>query len=224
MDVSLGGHRVLDAVDLEVPVHDFLAVIGPNGGGKTTLLRVILGLLRPDRGRVRVLGRAPEAVRGRIAYVPQYAEFDREFPIRVVDVVRMGRLRRHRLMRPGCREDERVALEAMERVGIAGLAGRWVRRLSGGQLQRVLIARALAVRAELLVLDEPTASLDIQSADAFYGLLAELSRQMTVVLTSHDIGSVSTHVRDMACLNGRLFSHALGELTPARVAEIYGCP
>jgi zinc transport system ATP-binding protein len=210
VSVRLGSHLALDSVNLTVPVHDFLAVIGPNGGGKTTLLRVMLGIVRPDRGTVRVFGCPPEQVRGRVAYVPQFALFDLDFPIRVRDVVQMGQLRPERLLYPWVARDRRPAMAALERVGLAELAPRLVGGLSGGH--------------EILVLDEPTASLDVQSADSFYKLLADLAEQMTVVITSHDIGSVSTHVKDMACINSRLYSHALGELTPARVAEIYGCP
>lgn len=224
VDVRLGGTLALEDVTLQVPHRDFLALIGPNGGGKTTLLRVIMGLVRPARGRVRVLGAAPDAVRGRVAYVPQYARFDLGFPIRVIDVVQMGRLRGRHLV-PGLRAaDRRIAAAALERLGIAGLARRMVGELSGGQLQRVLIARALAVRAEILILDEPTASLDVQSAAAFYDLLAGLAEQMTVILTSHDVGEVAAQVRDVACLNRRLHAHGLEELTPAKLAEAYGCP
>ncbi len=222
--LSLGGHPVLEAVDLTVKAEDFLAIIGPNGGGKTSLLKLIMGLLRPDQGTVLVLGKAPAAARGRIAYVPQFASFDPAFPIRVIDVVRMGRLRGHQLLRPPSVTDQQLAMQALERLSIADLAPTPIGSLSGGQLQRVLIARALAVRAEILILDEPTASLDVQGASSFYETLAELAQKMAVVLTSHDIGGVSPHVRDIACLNRRLYSHALEELTPGKLAEIYDCP
>jgi zinc transport system ATP-binding protein len=221
--LHLGRQFVLEGVNLSLPEGDSLAIIGPNGGGKTTLLRVLLGLLRPERGSVRILGREPEATRGLVGYVPQHARFDLEFPIRVADVVAAGRLRRHRLLRLRA-EDRAAVFEALERVEIADLADRRIGNLSGGQLQRVLIARALAVRPKLLLLDEPTASLDVQSAANFNDLLRRLAEQMTVVLSTHDITGITTKVDSIACLNRKLFFHPSGELSAAQVAEVYGCP
>jgi zinc transport system ATP-binding protein len=224
VSVTLGRQRVLESVDFAVRSGEYVALIGPNGGGKTTLLKVILGLVEPDEGLVRVLGHPADEARGAVGYVPQHVRFDSDFPIRVIDVVQMGRLGGGRfLQRPG-REGRRRALEILAQFDIADLASRQIGSLSGGQLQRVLIARALAVEPRLLILDEPTASLDVQSADAFYELLADLSKRMTVVLSSHDITGVSSRVQSIACLNRRLFLHAAGELTPSAIAEVYGCP
>lgn len=222
--VTLGREQVLQGIDFRVARGEFVALIGPNGGGKTTLLRVLLGLVRPERGTVRVLGVAPEAARGRVAYVPQVARFDLDFPIRVVDMVQAGRLRRRPIFGALGREDRSAALARLERLEIADLADRPVGRLSGGQLQRALIARALAVDPEILVLDEPTASLDVQSADGFYQLLAGLLDDMTVVLSSHDVTGVSSRVGSIACLNRRLYFHPASEITPDVLAEVYGCP
>jgi zinc transport system ATP-binding protein len=222
--VTLGREQVLQGIELRVARGEFVAVIGPNGGGKTTLLRVLLGLVRPERGTVRVLGAAPETVRGRVAYVPQVARFDLDFPIRVIDMVSAGRLRRRALLRPLAPDDRRRALARLRQLEIDDLAERPVGSLSGGQLQRALIARALTVDPELLVLDEPTASLDVQSADDFYGLLEGLLDDMTVVLSSHDVTGVSSRVGSIACLNRRLYFHPTSELTPDVLAEVYGCP
>lgn len=220
VSVTLGRQRVLDDVDMRVPVGDYVALIGPNGGGKTTLLRVILGLLRPESGEVRVLDRSPEEARGRVSYVPQHVRFDLTFPIRVADVVQSGQLgTRRRELGAGKRE----ALAILEQLEIADLAEHPIGALSGGQLQRVLIARALAVEPKVLILDEPTASLDVQSADAFYELLQRLSERMTVLLTSHDVTGISTRVKSIACLNRRLFFHPSGEVTSEMLAEVYGC-
>jgi zinc transport system ATP-binding protein len=222
--VTLGHNRVLDDVSFAVPRGEYLALIGPNGGGKTTLLRVLLGLVRPQEGTVRVLGSDPDEARGRVGYVPQHARFDLGFPIRVVDVVHMGRLRDR--PRPSWMNGEarRKVIEILEQLEIADLAERPIGKLSGGQLQRVLIARALAVKPELLILDEPTASLDVQSAEAFYDLIQELARRMTVVIASHDVTGVSSRVGSIACLNRRLFFHPGGELPASALAEVYGCP
>jgi len=221
---SYGELPVLEAVDLAVERNDYLALLGPNGGGKTTLLRLVLGLLLPSRGAVRVLGEEPAHARGRVGYVPQRTQFDPDFPIRVMDVVRMGRLRRERMLRPFSARDREAAARALAIVEVGDLAERPIGALSGGQLQRVLIARALAVEPELLLLDEPTASLDERMGTGVWELLAELSRSMTVVVISHDIGAISRHVRSVACLNRRLHGHPSRELTPEMLEATYGCP
>jgi zinc transport system ATP-binding protein len=222
--VTLGQRPVLAAVNLTVARGEYVALIGPNGGGKTTLLRVILGLVRPQRGTVRVLGAAPEEARGRVGYVPQHARFDLDFPIRVADVVHMGCLRDR--PRPSWRTSDarRRVIEILAQLEIGDLAERPIGKLSGGQLQRVLIARALAVEPELLILDEPTASLDVQSAGAFYDLIQELARRMTVIIASHDVTGVSARVGSIACLNRSLYYHPSAELPASALAEVYGCP
>jgi zinc transport system ATP-binding protein len=215
---------VLEAVDLAVEPHDYLALLGPNGSGKTTLVKLVLGLLRPSRGSVRVLGGEPERARGRVGYVPQRVQFDLDFPIRVADVVRMGRLRRDRMLRPLGARDREAAERALATVEMAALADRPIGELSGGQLQRVLIARALALEPELLLLDEPTASLDERIGLGVWELLEQLSKSMTVVVISHDIGAISRHVRSVACLNRRLYAHPTRELTAEMLEATYGCP
>jgi zinc transport system ATP-binding protein len=151
---------VLEDVSLRVSEGDYLALLGPNGGGKTTLLKLVLGLLRPGAGTVRVLGDPPARMRGQIGYVPQHAGFDLDFPIRVQDVVLMGRLPDRPLLGGHRDEDHDAALRALEQVELRSRAEHPVGRLSGGQLQRLLIARALVLEPRLLLLDEPTASLD----------------------------------------------------------------
>ena len=221
---AFDGVPALEAVDLRVEVGDYLAILGPNGGGKTTLLRVILGLIAPQRGSVRVLGGSPREARGRVGYVPQHARFDPDFPIQVRDVVRMGRLRRDRMMRRFSGADQRAVDAALATLEIEPLADRAVGALSGGQLQRVLIARAIAVEPELLLLDEPTASLDERGGSDFWSLLRRLSQTMTVMMISHDIGAISRHVRSVACLNVRLHGHPSPELRPEVLEATYGCP
>ncbi len=213
--VHYGERPVLDHVSLEVQSGDYMALIGPNGGGKSTLLKVVLGLVEPDEGRVEVLGGPPRAARGRIGYVPQFLRFDTDFPVCVRDVVEMGRR--------GKRRDPARVDAVLSQLDIANLADRQIGKLSGGQLQRVLIARALAVEPEILLLDEPTASLDVQSAGGFYELVSRLSERMTVVLVSHDVGAISSKVRSVACLSQRLFTHG-DDLDPEIVEEMYGCP
>jgi zinc transport system ATP-binding protein len=218
--VKRRGRVVLEDVDLTVGERELLAVLGPNGSGKTTLLHVILGLLEPDRGSVRVLGRAPRQTRGRVGYVPQHTAFDRDFPIRVRDVVRMGRI----ALGGSRRADDERAQALLERMGVAALAQRPIGALSGGELQRVLIARALVSDPELLLLDEPASHLDERMESSLWELIDELSRERSVVLVSHDIGAVSERVRRIACLNRTLFVHEGSELTADVLERVYGGP
>jgi len=225
-DVSLAfrGVPVLSHVSLDVAGDDYLALLGPNGGGKTMLLKVILGLVRPDSGRVRVLGADPRHTRGRVGYVPQHVAFDLDFPIRVLDVVRTGRLAARGPLRRFRAEDDEAAVAALERVEMADLAGRPIGALSGGQRQRVLIARAIAMEPRLLLMDEPMASLDERIGRNLWDLLEELSHRMAVVLVSHDIGALSHYVRSVACLNVSLHGHPARELSREAIEAAYGCP
>ncbi len=221
---SYGSRLVLEDVSLEIERGAFLGILGPNGGGKTTLLKLVLGLLRPDRGRVRVLGLAPVAARGRVGYVPQYTRFDADFPILVEDAVLTARLGRGRTWGPATQADRAVAREALERVAMADQGGRRIGQLSGGELQRVLVARALATEPELLLLDEPTSSVDPRVGRTIYELLEQLGPEMTRVVVSHDVGVLRRHVGSVACVNRKLFHHADGGLTPELLEEAYGEP
>jgi len=222
---SFGDRPVLEDVSLTIDRHDFMALIGPNGGGKTTLLKVILGLYSPDSGRVRVLGGDPHSSRHRIGYVPQHRTFDFDFPARVIDVVTTGRLGKKGgpLIR-FTREDRDVVNRALETMEITGLADRRIGSLSGGEQQRVIIARALAMEPALLLLDEPTNHIDVSAQTRFYEILHELHQEMAVVMVTHDISAVSVHVDRIACLNRRIFVHDSGELTDRVIAGVYGCP
>ena len=222
--LSFGGWNVLEAIDLTVKQGEFFGLIGPNGAGKTVLLRVLLGLIKPDRGRVRILGKSPRAAQGSVAYVPQHASFDRLFPIHVLDVALMGRLGRSRLLRRYTADDRQAARQALEKVGITDLEHRQIGELSGGQLQRVLIARALAVNSRVLLLDEPTANLDSTVAGHLYELLGKLAGELTIVLVDHDIGVMSRHVQSVGCLNQRLFHHHGPHPSQELLEQAYGYP
>lgn len=222
---SFGARRVLEGVDLTVEEGAFLGIIGPNGGGKTTLLEIVLGLRVPDAGRVKVLGRTPRRARGRVGYVPQHARFDRDFPISVRDLVLTGRLGRHGA-RPGrwSDGDRAVAERALRRMELEDRAGDLIGSLSGGQLQRALVGRALAVEPRLLLLDEPTASVDTRVGRHVYELLGKLAGDVTVILVTHDVGVISRYVESVACLNRRLYYHGTEQLTPELLEETYGAP
>ncbi len=221
---SFGATPALEDVHLTCDAGDFMGVIGPNGGGKTVLLKLILGLLKPDRGTIRVLGEAPEKARGHVGYVPQYAAFDAEFPINVRDVVLTGRQIGGRMFHRYNRRDKEMAEAALVKVDMHDQSQRQIGQLSGGQLQRVLIARALVTAPKILLLDEPTANLDPSGGHSLYELLAELKKELTVVLVSHDIGVISGYVTSTACVNRRLFQHDGPEPPREFVEQTYKCP
>ncbi len=216
------GDPVLVDLDLTVERGDFMALIGPNGGGKTTLVRMVLGFLEPWSGSVRVLGGSPRRARERMGYVPQLQSAE-SFPVTALDVVLMGRLRESGLLGPYGAADREAAMAALEEMGMQRSAHRPMEVLSGGQRQRVMIARALVGRPELLLLDEPVASVDTETEESFFNRLAELNESMTIVLVTHDIGAVSSWVKTIACLNRRLYSHA-ETLERGAVERAYGCP
>lgn len=206
LSVELGGVMVLDGVTLSVCKGDYLGLVGPNGGGKTTLLRVILGLEKSSGGSVSVFGALPGSFPERIGYVPQRLFFDREFPISVRELVLMGRLSKKKLFQHFNRIDREKADAALCVAGLERLADRRIGALSGGELQRALIARALAGEPELLLLDEPTASVDPQMKTTIYDLLDNQKKKLTIVLVSHDIGGIKGHVSGIATLNTTLYA------------------
>ena len=215
---------VLEAINLSIESNDFLGIIGPNGGGKTTLLKVILGLIKPSRGRVTVLGMSPERGRKYIGYISQVNLFDHDFPISVLEVVLMGRYNKSGLFQRYSEEDRKTAIAALKTVEMLGYKDRQVGKLSGGEQQRVFIARALATSPELLLLDEPTASIDPTMQAEFYELLDKLKETMAIVLVSHDISAVSIYVNEIACLNRQLFYHGSKEVTAEELEKTYHCP
>lgn len=215
---------VLEDVSLTVYERDFIGMIGPNGGGKTTLIKVLLGLLRPKRGSVSIMGQPVEIGRHHIGYVPQIVVFDRSFPIRVWDVVRMGRLNKQHLLRRYNKNDNAIVADMLRRVDMLNLKDRPIGELSGGQRQRVYIARALATQPQILLLDEPTASVDPQIRSDIFELLRTLNEQITIILVSHDMNAVSSYVKTVGCLNRRLFYHDDKSITPDMLDTAYHCP
>ena len=221
-----GEHAVLEDINLQLFPGDFLGLIGPNGGGKSTLLKVMLGLIKPDRGEIAIFGLPPAAARSRMGYVPQKTVFDRSFPVKVLDVVLMGRYSRKGLLHRYGRQDRQAAFRALADVGMADRAGRQIGALSGGEQQRVFVARSLVSDPELLLLDEPTAGIDSAQQTDFYDLLCHLNRDLgiAIVLVSHDVTAVSSYVSKIACLNQRLYYHGSVELSNEDIEKAYGCP
>lgn len=222
--VRYNGVPALEGVNLSVREQDFIGVIGPNGGGKTTLLKVLLGLQQPSRGEVRVLGREAREARRFVGYVPQYVDFDREFPVSVGDVAMMGRVGRRGLFRRYTRDDHRAVSEALRQVEMLEYKDHPIGQLSGGQRQRMYIARALTTEPRILLLDEPTASVDSRVMGNIYALLQELNQRTTIILVSHDIGIISSYVKTIACLNRVLIYHGSKQITPDMLEAAYLCP
>ena len=212
---------VLEDVTFSIQQSDFLSIIGPNGGGKTTLLKIILGLVNPTKGKVTVFGNPPEIGRRSIGYLPQDAEFDMNFPIAVFDAVIMGRYRRFRKYSDTDRE---CVFQTLKTVGMSDFADRQIGHLSGGELQRVLLARALVREPALLLLDEPTASVDPEMQKSFYELLSRLKEEMAIVLVTHDLSVISVYVESVACLNRKLYYHGPAEGAMEALEDVYQCP
>lgn len=216
---------VIKGISLNVEDRDYLGIIGPNGGGKTTLLRSIIGLVPHSSGEIKVYGKKTGNLERLISYVPQITKLDKGFPITVREVVLTGMLN-HKFIpfyKYKQRDKER-ADELLNMVGIYKLKERMISELSGGEFQKMLIARALAVNPRLLLLDEPTASVDANSREQIFSLLNELNKNMTIILVTHDLLAVSSHVKTLACLNGSLVYHGATELNEEIVSTLYGCP
>jgi zinc transport system ATP-binding protein len=223
--VRLGNQLVLEDINFEVFQGDYIGIIGPNGAGKTTLLKVILGLIKPFKGEVRVFGLEPQEGKKFIGYVPQERPFNRDFPLKVMDVVLMGCLKDKGLFRNFSAEDFKRAEEVLELVEMLPLKDREIGSLSGGELQRVLIARALVSKPKLFLLDEPTAHVDLPVQTEFFDLLKRLNEEgLTIIMVTHDVGVLSSYVGKIACLNRKIYYHSTKEIRPEELEAVYGCP
>jgi zinc transport system ATP-binding protein len=203
---------VLSHVAFSVEKGEYIGLIGPNGGGKTTLLQLLMGFLTPTEGIIRVFDQTPLQSRQKIAYVPQAMRFDREFPISVLEVVLSGRLSHLTWYGKYPKADLEAAEEALRLVNMLEFAHRAIGKLSGGQIQRALIARAIVSHPELLLLDEPTANVDAKVAADIYRILKELGKKMTVMMVTHDLQTVINEVDRILCVQNSVVS-----LTPGQV-------
>jgi zinc transport system ATP-binding protein len=220
---AYNGRTVLEDVSLDIQPGDFIAMIGPNGGGKTTLLKLMLGLLKPDRGSIRILGGATEKASHHIGYVSQDVHINRSFPITAIDVVLMGKLGPDRRWGRNAAQNRNEALNALKRMEIEAFAHSKIGELSGGQRQRLFIARALVTQPKVLLLDEPTASIDAKGQAEFYRMLKALNKDITILVVSHDLVAISTYVKSVACVNRRLHYHHQAEITGEMLEEMYPC-
>lgn len=219
---SYGRAPILEDVNFAIQERTFISIVGPNAGGKTTLLKLMLGLLKPSQGIIEVFGQPPEKARARIGYMPQYVQFDPNFPVSVLDVVLMGRLGKGMRFGPYRKKDKAIALEALHKLEMDKARNRPFIALSGGQRQRVLIARALASEPELLLLDEPTANVDMAVETELFDLLNTMSKTITIVVVSHDLGFVSQYVESVVCVNRRVMVHPTTAVTGEVISALYG--
>lgn len=210
---------VLQNINLIVKPLDFFAIIGPNGGGKTTLLKLILGLLKADNGTIEVLGYPPEKIHNRIGYLPQAGEYNKDIPLRVCEVVMMSSLKFASLLPWYSEKNRKKAMQILEQLQISNLAQRLMNELSGGQRQRALIARALMTDPEILILDEPTASVDVTMEKDIYETLRLLNKDKTIIIVSHDISFVSAYVNRVTCLNVEAVTHDISEIQSANLTQ-----
>ncbi len=220
--VSYDGYRALEKVDLEIYDDDFLGVIGPNGGGKTTLIKAVLGML-PYSGSITL---APELFRDRerlVGYLPQLSDFDRAFPISILETVLSGLQGGKGLVARYTKADRMQALALLEMTGIAEVSNHPVGEVSGGQMQRALLCRAIISNPRLLILDEPANFVDNKFESELYRILRELNRRMAIVMVSHDIGTISSVVKEIVCVNRRVHRHRSNIISEEQLRN-YGCP
>jgi len=203
--------KVLENINLTVEERDFLAIIGPNGGGKSTLLKLILGINSLKEGEIKVLNKLPKESLNQMGYVPQNTNVNTDFPIKVIEVVMMGHTEGKRPLFGYGKHEVLCAMGALERVGMANFAQTKIGSLSGGQRQRVMIARALCAHPKILILDEPTSSIDIAGQRDIYTLLKELNAHITVIVVSHDISVVLEYANKAAHINKILSFHDISD-------------
>lgn len=202
LSVYYNNYLALNDINLEINKNDYIGIIGPNGSGKTTLLKSIIGDITPDKGEIII---APNVI---IGYVPQFSTFNRDFPITVFDVILSGTLpSNYKLFHRYKQNDRNKVTFAIDKLKINYLANKQINQLSGGQLQKVLLARALVTNPDILLLDEPTASLDTDAKEEIYNILTTLNKEMTIIMVSHDIGMIKHNVKKFACLNKTMHVH-----------------
>lgn len=221
VDFAYEDNLVIESANFAVHNAESVSLVGPNGGGKSTILKLILGQLKPSRGNIKVLGTTPEAARMKIGYMPQFLSYDSKFPISVMDVVLTARIAGKKFGFYN-KQDKECAFSGMEKMQVVKLADRQFADLSGGERQRVLVARALACEPELLLLDEPTANVDPAVEEEFNKILKSLIPQMTIVTVSHDLAFVGRMVDHVICVNRQVQIHPTSELTGELITEIYG--
>jgi len=215
---------VLEKISFFVKKGEFIGIFGPNGGGKTTLLRLLIGLLSPQSGSIEILGGLPRDVSPRIGYVPQIRNFDRQFPISVIEVVLQGRLAHYKGYLNFSEEDKKTAMEALERVGLGEMSTHPFGQLSGGQIQRTLIARALASQPEILLLDEAMAGVDPLALKEILDFLLSMKGEITILLVTHELQAVAANMDRLFCINRDITTYTPKEICGHYAMGLYHPP
>jgi zinc transport system ATP-binding protein len=221
LSASYGENIALLDVDFRVNENDFIGVIGPNGGGKTTLLKVILGLLKPVKGKIVFNSELLNA--NSIGYLPQISTGDINYPVTVTDIILSGLMIRKGIISSMSSSDKEKAGMVINELGLTGMAGSTLNELSGGQMQRVFLGRAIIGNPRLLLLDEPGNFVDTIFENDFYEKLRDLNKRMAILMVSHDVGTISSHIKSFACVNRSLHYHPSNEITNEDLLA-YGCP
>ena len=224
IEVAYDEKSVLTDVNLTVYNKDFLGIIGPNGGGKTTLIKVILGLIKPRSGEVCFFREGKPVDEIKMGYLPQYNQIDKKFPISVYDVILSGLSKQKSLFRRFNKEQHAKVTETIAQMGLDGREQRAIGQLSGGQLQRALLGRAIISEPDVVILDEPNTYIDKRFEAKLYKLLEEINRERAIILVSHDIGTVLQNVKTIACVNEILDYHPDTEVPAEWLEENFGCP
>ncbi len=217
IDAGYNGSKIIENISLSVKENDFLGIIGPNGGGKSTLIKVILGLLKPSSGNITVKKGM------KFGYLPQFTSADKKFPISVKETVLSGLLSGKKLFRPFSKKDHEDAEDLMRKFDLDGIQDSPVGELSGGQMQRAFLCRAMVSHPDILVLDEPNSFVDKDFARDMYQILLELNGRMTILMVSHDTGVITSYVKNIACINRTLHYHPGSDIT-SDMLEKYTCP
>ena len=224
LSAGYDGKTVLQQVDLAVYEKDFLGIIGPNGGGKTTLIKCILGLHQPSQGSIRFYKDGQEIPDMNMGYLPQYNTIDKKFPISVYEVILSGLSKQKSIFRRYSKEQHEQVRQMIARMGLEGMEERSIGSLSGGQLQRALLGRALVSNPEVVILDEPNTYIDKRFEAKLYSLLEEINKERAIILVSHDIGTVLKNVKTIACVNETVHYHPHTEVPTEWLEEHFGCP
>ena len=222
LTIKYGNHFALEKANMEICENDFIGVIGPNGGGKTTLLKAILGLIEPTQGAISFSEKLKNKGRD-IGYLPQVNKFDHRFPITVLEVILSGLAGQQTWLKPYSAKGKAKALDIVEELKLTSIMNHPIGELSGGQMQRVFLGRALVSDPKLLILDEPDTYVDNQFESELYEKLKEVNNRMAIILVSHDVGTISAYVKSIACVNRELHYHPSNIITPDQLAS-YNCP
>jgi zinc transport system ATP-binding protein len=224
VDAGYNGKIVLKQINLSVYQNDFIGIIGPNGGGKTTLLKLILGLIPASKGSINYyLSGSGDGRSSKIGYLPQFNEVDKKFPISVIEVTLSGLMSNRSLFRGYTGNEKKAAMDLLYEIGLGDHLQTQIGELSGGQLQKTFLARAIISSPELLVLDEPGTYVDNRFEKELYDMLIEMNKKMAILLVSHDIGIISSYIKSIACVNGMLHYHNSNIITSEQL-QVYNCP